>query len=51
MELGSREITITTGVEDETARRFFSAIGAHESRALVFMMTNDSIEWLASETR
>lgn len=51
MELGSREITITTGVEDETARRFFSAIGAQESRALVFMMSNDSIEWLASETR
>ncbi len=51
MELGSREITITTGVGDEVARKFFSAIGAQESQALVFMMTGDSIEWLASETR
>ena len=51
LELGSREITITTGVEDATARKFFSAIGAHERQAVVFMMSADSIEWLASETR
>ncbi len=51
VDLGSREIRITTGVEDEVARRFFSAIGAVESRALVFLMSGDSIEWLASEMR
>lgn len=51
LELGSREITITTGVNDATARRFFSAIGALETQALVFQMSNDSIEWLAGEIR
>jgi len=51
IEIGAREISITTGVEDATARKFFSAIGAQESQALVFMMTGDGIEWLAAETR
>jgi GNAT superfamily N-acetyltransferase len=48
-EVGAREIAITTGVEDATARRFFSAIGAHESQAAVFVMSGDGVEWLAAE--
>lgn len=51
LELGSREITITTGVNDAVARKFFSAIGALENQAVVFQMSGDSIEWLAGEIR
>lgn len=51
MELGSREISIVTGIENAVARRFFSAIGAHETQAVLFMMTGDGVEWLANETR
>ncbi|MET0182611.1 MAG: GNAT family N-acetyltransferase [Caulobacterales bacterium] len=51
MELGSREIRITTGVDDAIARKFFSAIGAQESQGVLFLMSGDSIEWLATETR
>jgi GNAT superfamily N-acetyltransferase len=50
-ELGARELTITTGVENAAARKFFAAIGAAEMQALVFRMTADGIEWLAAEAR
>jgi GNAT superfamily N-acetyltransferase len=50
-ELGARDLTITTGVENATARKFFSAIGAKEMQALVFRMNADGIEWLAAEAR
>jgi len=33
------------------ALRFFAAIGAHERKAAVFMMSADGIEWLAAEAR
>lgn len=48
-DLGARELTITTGVENAVAQRFFSAIGAHPQSAAVFMMSADGIEWLAAE--
>ncbi|MGE0045231.1 MAG: N-acetyltransferase family protein [Hyphomonadaceae bacterium] len=50
-ELGARELMITTGVENAVARKFFSAIGAAEQQACVFMMTQDGIQWLAAEAR
>lgn len=50
-ELGARELMITTGVENAVARKFFSAIGASEQQAVVFMMTQDGIQWLAAEAR
>ena len=48
-DLGARELTITTGVENEVAQRFFAAVGAHPRQAAVFMMSADGIEWLAAE--
>ncbi len=48
--MGACELTITTGVDDAVAQRFFAAIGAREKRASVFMMSADGIEWLAAET-
>lgn len=48
-ELGARELTITTGVNNAVAQRFFAAIGAHAQQAAVFMMSADGIEWLAAE--
>jgi GNAT superfamily N-acetyltransferase len=51
IELGARELTITTGVENAVAQRFFAAIGAHERKANVFLMNADGIEWLAAEAR
>lgn len=48
-DLGARELTITTGVENEVAQRFFAAIGARPRQAAVFMMSSDGIEWLAAE--
>lgn len=47
--LGARELTITTGVENEVAQKFFAAVGAKPRQAAVFMMTADGIEWLAAE--
>ena len=47
--LGARELTITTGVGNEVAQRFFAAVGAHPRQAAVFMMSADGIEWLAAE--
>jgi GNAT superfamily N-acetyltransferase len=49
-DLGARELTITTGVENEVAQRFFAAIGAHPRQAAVFMLSADGIEWLAAES-
>lgn len=47
--LGARELAITTGVDNETAQRFFAAVGAQRRDAAVFMMSADGIEWLAAE--
>lgn len=48
-EWGVRELTITTGVENEVAQRFFAAIGAQRREARVFLMSADGIDWLAAE--
>lgn len=48
-DLGARELTITTGVENGVAQRFFAAVGAQPRQAAVFMMTADGIDWLANE--
>lgn len=48
-DLGARELTITTGVENEVAQRFFAAIGAQRREARVFLMSADGIDWLATE--
>jgi GNAT superfamily N-acetyltransferase len=48
-DLGARELTITTGVENSVAQRFFAAVGAQPRQAAVFMMTADGIDWLANE--
>lgn len=48
-DLGARELVITTGVENETAQRFFAAVGAQRRDAAVFMLSADGIEWLAVE--
>ena len=48
-DLGARELTITTGVENDVAQRFFAAVGARRRDAAVFMMSADGIEWLAAE--
>lgn len=49
-DLGARELTITTGVENEVAQKFFNAVGARPRQAAVFMMSADGIEWLAAES-
>lgn len=48
-DLGARELTITTGVDNSVAQRFFAAIGARPQQAAVFTMSADGIEWLAAE--
>lgn len=48
-DLGARQLTITTGVENAVAQRFFAAVGARHQQANVFMMSADGIEWLAAE--
>lgn len=48
-DLGARELTITTGVGNAVAQRFFAAVGAKPQQAAVFMMSADGIEWLAAE--
>jgi GNAT superfamily N-acetyltransferase len=50
MELGAREVSITTGVNKEVAQRFFAAIGAQAEEAKVYKMSADGIQWLASES-
>ncbi len=49
MDLGARELTITTGVENAVAQRFFAAVGAKAQQAAVFVMSADGIQWLATE--
>lgn len=51
MDLGVRELTITTGVENAVARRFFAAIGAREDRLARYLIEPDGIEWLAAEAQ
>lgn len=48
-DLSARELTISTGVDNAVAQRFFSAIGAKRQQAAVFIMSADGIEWLAAE--
>jgi GNAT superfamily N-acetyltransferase len=48
-DLGARELSITTGVDNEVAQKFFAAVGAKRREAAVFMMSADGIEWLAAE--
>jgi GNAT superfamily N-acetyltransferase len=51
MDLGVRELAITTGVENAVARRFFAAIGAREDRLARYLIEPDGIEWLAAEAQ
>lgn len=48
-ETGCRRIHITTGISNEVAHRFYSAIGAKEEKNSAFVLAADAIEWLASE--
>ncbi|MDX2234867.1 MAG: GNAT family N-acetyltransferase [Hyphomonadaceae bacterium] len=48
-DLGVRELTITTGVENAVARRFFEAIGAQEDRLARYLIGADGLSWLAAE--
>ncbi|HVZ98735.1 MAG TPA: GNAT family N-acetyltransferase [Caulobacterales bacterium] len=49
VDLGARELTITTGVDNAVAQRFFAAIGASLREAAVFVMPADGLQWLATE--
>lgn len=51
MDLGVRELTITTGVGNAVARRFFAAVGAREDRLARYLIEPDGIEWLAAEAQ
>ena len=51
MDLGARELTITTGVNNAVAQRFFAAVGARPHEAAVFLMPQDGIQWLATESQ
>jgi GNAT superfamily N-acetyltransferase len=51
LDLGARELTITTGVGNAVAQKFFAAVGAKPQQAAVFVMPADGIQWLASEGR
>lgn len=51
MDMGVRELTITTGVDNAVARRFFAAIGAREDRLARYLIEPDGIEWLAAEAQ
>jgi GNAT superfamily N-acetyltransferase len=48
-ERGCRRIHITTGLQNATAHKFYSAIGAKEQQTASFMLAADAIEWLAAE--
>ena len=50
-ELGARELVITTGVGNATARQFFAAVGTQEGQAVTYVMNADAMEWLAAEAR
>jgi ribulose-5-phosphate 4-epimerase/fuculose-1-phosphate aldolase len=49
LELGARELMISTGVDNAVARRFFASVGAVEQAMSVYVMDTDGIEWLAKE--
>ncbi|WP_395644513.1 GNAT family N-acetyltransferase [Terricaulis sp.] len=49
-DLGARELSITTGVENAVAQKFFAAVGAKPKQNASFMMSADGIEWLAAES-
>ena len=49
-DLGARELSITTGVENAVAQKFFAAVGAKPRQNASFMMSADGIEWLAAES-
>lgn len=49
-DLGARELSITTGVDNAVAQKFFAAVGAKAKTEASFMMTADGIEWLAAES-
>ncbi|MFZ4603026.1 MAG: GNAT family N-acetyltransferase [Caulobacterales bacterium] len=49
MDIGARELVITTGVDNSVARRFFAAVGAEEQTHKTFLLGRDQIEWLAKE--
>lgn len=48
-DAGVKELTITTGVDNAVARRFFEAIGAREDRPARYLIAADGIAWLAAE--
>jgi GNAT superfamily N-acetyltransferase len=49
LELGARELMISTGVDNAVARRFFASVGAVEQTMSVYVMDSDEVEWLAKE--
>jgi N-acetylglutamate synthase-like GNAT family acetyltransferase len=49
MELGAREISITTGIDNGVAHKFFASIGAFEANRTVYTLQRDQIEWLSEE--
>lgn len=49
-DLGARELSITTGVGNAVAQKFFAAVGAKPKSDASFMMSADGIEWLAAES-
>ncbi len=49
IELGARELIISTGVDNAPARRFFASVGAVEQTMAVYVMDSDEVEWLAKE--
>lgn len=49
MDIGAKELTITTGIDNAVARKFFAAIGAREDRRARYLIEPDGIEWLAAE--
>lgn len=51
MDIGAKELTITTGIDNAVARMFFAAIGAREDRRARYLIEPDGIEWLAAEAR
>lgn len=48
-EMGVRELTITTGLDNAVARRFFEAIGAQGDQLARYLLSADGIAWLAAE--
>jgi N-acetylglutamate synthase-like GNAT family acetyltransferase len=49
MELGAREVSITTGIDNAMAHKFFASIGAFEANRTVYTLQRDQIEWLSEE--